>query len=56
MRNKVRIYTYYKEYELANRLTELYELFDIVDIKYSIGYSGSTIVYSALVIFREVIE
>lgn len=55
MRNKVRIYTYYKESDLANRLTELYELFDIVDIKYSIGYSGSTIVYSALVIFREVL-
>ena len=55
MRNEVRIYTYYNQSDLENRLTELYKTFDIEDIRYSIGYSGSRIVYSALVIFREVI-
>lgn len=55
MRNEVKIYTYYNQNDLENRLTELYEMFDIEDIKYSIGYSGSRIVYSALVIFRKVI-
>ena len=50
---EVRIYTYYDESDLAKRLRELYKLFDIVDIKYSITCNGSLTKYSALVIFKD---
>ena len=56
MRTEVKIYTYFNERDLENKIKSLYEHFDIIDIKYSIESNGGSMTkYSALVIFRKVI-